>query len=83
MALMLFFPALVLTYGQHERRGLVTASIVGGMWIGNALLITYDFTKDPTTHNLLPFEFIIIGFAIVPAAAGAFASHLAGRILAD
>jgi hypothetical protein len=79
MAITIFLAGLVLTFGQRERRGLVAASIVGGMWIGNVLLVAFDWMKDPTTHNLFPFEFIMIGFAIVPAAAGAFVSHLAAR----
>jgi hypothetical protein len=80
MAVMLFTAGLVLTFGQQERRGLVAASIVGGMWIGNAMLIAYDLTSDPTTHNLLPFEFIMIGAAIIPTWAGTFIGHLAGRV---
>lgn len=79
MASMLLVAGLVLTFGLKERRGLVAASIVGGMWVANALLIAYDFSNDPTTHNLFPFEFIVIGFAIIPVAAGAFISHLANR----
>lgn len=79
MAIALALAGLILTYGAEERRGLILACIVGGMFAGNAALIAVDWSKDPTSHNLFPFEFVIIGFAIVPASCGAFLAHLAGR----
>ncbi len=79
MAVILGFAGLVLTYGIVERRGLVVLCIVAGMFLGNIALIAYDWTIDPTTHNLFPFEFVMIAFAAVPASVGAWMAHLAGR----
>jgi hypothetical protein len=80
MAIALAIAGMILTFGAEERRGLILMCIVGGMFAGNAALCAYDWIGDPTTHNLFPFEFVMIGFAIVPAAGGAFLSHLAGRL---
>jgi hypothetical protein len=82
MAMVFALAGLVLTFGAEERRGLIIACIVGGMFAGNTALIAYDWIGDPTTHNLFPFEFVMIGSAIVPAACGAFVGHLAGRLRA-
>lgn len=79
MAIAFVIAGLILTFGTDERRGLICACIVGGMFVGNAALCAYDWASDPTTHNLFPFEFVMIAFAIVPAAFGAFLGHLAER----
>ena len=81
MAIAFIIAGFVLTFGLRERRGLVLMSIVGGMFLGNAALCAYDWMGDPTTHNLFPFEFLMIAFAIVPAAVGAFLGHAAARII--
>jgi hypothetical protein len=82
MAIVFALAGLVLTFGAEERRGLILASIVAGMFAGNTALIAYDWLGDPTTHNLFPFEFVMIALAIVPAAGGAFLAHLAERLSA-
>jgi hypothetical protein len=82
MAIAFVLAGLVLTLGTDERRGLIVICLVGGMFAGNAALISYDWIGDPTTHNLFPFEFVMIGFAVVPAAFGAFLSHLVARLRA-
>ena len=80
MAITFIIAGFVLTLGMRERRGLVLMCIVAGMFAGNAALCAYDWMGDPTTHNLFPFEFVMIGFAIVPAAVGAFLGHLTERL---
>lgn len=82
MAIVLAVAGMILTFGADERRGLICMCIVAGMFVGNAALCAYDWSSDSTTHNLFPFEFVMIAFAIVPAAGGAFLSHLAGRLRA-
>ena len=49
--------------------GLLTISLPP---ILHAINVTHDIIADPTSHNLFPFEFAIIGFTLVPALAGAF-----------
>ena len=79
MAIAFTLAGLILTFGTDERRGLILMCIVGGMFAANAALIAYDWIGDPTSHNLFPFEFVMIASAIVPASFGAFLSHLAER----
>jgi hypothetical protein len=79
MAIAFVIAGFVLTFGMSERRGLVLMCIVGGMFAGNAALCAYDWSGDATTHNLFPFEFVMIAFAIVPAAAGGFLAQLVDR----
>jgi len=50
------------------------APAVLGMCLGNALLIAFDWMKDPTTHNLFPFEFIMIASAMIPVYGGGLIS---------
>jgi hypothetical protein len=79
MAIAFTIAGFLLTLGASERRKLILLCIVGGMFAGNAVLCSYDWMGDPTTHNLFPFEFVMIAFAIVPAAVGAFLSGLTQR----
>jgi hypothetical protein len=46
------------------------AWIVGGVFAAHAALIAYDWTIDPTDHNLLPFEFVALGIVCAPAFLG-------------
>ncbi len=52
---------------------LVMAGAIVDAWI---VRVAIDLVRDPTTHNLLPFEFVIVGFVSVAWAGGGV---LAGR----
>ena len=42
-----------------------------GLTITHTIVLIRDVTIDPTTHNLLPFEYIFMWIAVgVPAVAG-------------
>jgi hypothetical protein len=50
---------------------LIPSAIVIGQTITHTIVLIRDVTIDPTTHNLLPFEYIFMWIAVgVPAAAG-------------
>ncbi|HWR16976.1 MAG TPA: hypothetical protein VN577_19260 [Terriglobales bacterium] len=72
----------LLNLGNTERRGLICACVVGAMFAGNMVIIAMDWMKDPTTHNLFPFEFIMIALAFAPLGAGTVASLYASRLRA-
>jgi hypothetical protein len=50
---------------------LIPSAIVIGLTITHTIVLMRDMTIDPTTHNLLPFEYIFAWIAVgVPAVAG-------------
>ncbi len=58
------------------RRYVVAAGFMLGMFAANAILFEFDTAVDPTTHNLIPFEFVILGVLAAPAFVGAAASQV-------
>ena len=66
-----FACGLVLGWGANRQRYAIAATFLGAMFLANAVVIAADWHLDPTTHNLLPFEFIILGFLGSPAFLGA------------
>lgn len=60
--------------GRHRYR--VAMAFLATLFAANALVIALDLREDPSSHNLLPFEFIILSFVGSPAFLGAM---LAGR----
>jgi hypothetical protein len=74
MATMLFLAGFAICFRAEGRTARLCACIVLGMCLGNALLIAFDWMKDPTTHNLFPFEFIMIASAMIPVYAGGLIS---------
>jgi len=66
-----FACGLLLGRGEHQVRYLIAAAFLGAMWLANAVVIAADWHFDPTSHNLLPFEFIILAFLGSPAFLGA------------
>ncbi len=50
---------------------LIPAAMVIGLTVTHTIVLIRDVTIDPTTHNLLPFEYIFAWVAVgVPAVAG-------------
>lgn len=60
--------------GRYRYR--VAMAFLATLFAANALVIALDWREDPTSHNLLPFEFIMLSFLGSPAFLGAM---LAGR----
>jgi hypothetical protein len=43
--------------------------------------IIFDWTRDPTSHNLFPFEFLVCAIISSPVLVGAFLGFLSRRLL--
>jgi len=74
MVITLLIAGFAATFRAAGHTARICACIVLGMCLGNALLIAFDWMKDPTTHNLFPFEFIMIASAMIPVYAGGLIS---------
>ncbi len=74
MAIMLFLAGFAIVFRAEGRTARLCACVVLGMCLGNALLIAFDWMKDPTSHSLFPFEFIMIASAMIPAYLGGLLS---------
>jgi len=64
--------------------GLITP---GRCWIGGLLSVSlfpvlaiWDTVQDPTSHNLLPFEFLVYGGLAVPGVFGGLVGRLITRV---
>jgi FtsH-binding integral membrane protein len=67
---------LFLTLGMRSSRYKVCHSLLAAAFLGQLALIAVDTSIDPTTHNLLPFEFVFLAIFVSPAYLGAFVSRL-------
>jgi hypothetical protein len=74
MVITLLIAGFAATFRAAGHPAKLCACIVLGICLGNALLIAFDWMKDPTTHNLFPFEFIMIASAMIPVYAGGLIS---------
>jgi len=59
------------TFGVKSSRFRVVHCMLAGIFVAHMLVIAIDVREDPTNHNLLPFEFVIIGFFALPGYLGA------------
>lgn len=80
LPILAFIVGLGLTIGLEKRRRLIPIAFVGGFCAANAFLIVVDCWRDPTNHNLWPFEFLMIMVLTVPAFLGAGLSRLFERL---
>ena len=82
----LIFAGLALVIGCAASIGLATGRyriakfVVFGAWAAHAVAVWVDMQKDPTDHNLLPFEFIILGVEGATAYIGAVVAHVIGAL---
>lgn len=53
-----------------------------GVFIGHMAVIAVDLSADPTNHNLLPFEFVILTVVVSPAFVGALVGQFLTRWVA-
>ena len=66
-----FIGALLLTRGARRHRYRIAAAFLAAMFAANACVIAFDWTVDPTDHNMFPFEFVLLGMLAIPAFVGA------------
>ena len=76
-----FFAAGFVLGLAQPRFWLLLACIAMAMLVVlNGANILHDWMHDPTSHNLFPFEFAILGFVCWPAVLGAFLGCLCRRL---
>ena len=79
---MICFFVLGLALGiAQPRRWLLLAGVAMALpAVLNAVNILHDWTRDITSHNLFPFEFLIYSFICLPALVGALLGFLSRRL---
>lgn len=75
MVISLLIVGFAVTFRAAGHTARICAFVVLGMCLGNTVLMMFDWMKDPTTHNLFPFEFIMIASAMIPVYAGGLLSR--------
>jgi hypothetical protein len=68
----------VLALGLDRGRYRIASWIIAGIWAGHMFVVSRDWRVDPTDHNLLPFEFIILAVVASPVYIGAALARAAG-----
>jgi len=81
----LFFALLMLAAGAAvalgaERRYRLAWLALCGVFAAHACVVVADWMQDPTNHNLLPFEFVMLGIVASPVFLGAACSRLLDRL---
>ena len=75
-----FVLGLALGIAQPRRCWLLVLAAVVVPPVLLSINILHDWTRDATSHNLFPFEFLIYAFICFPAVAGAFLGFLFRRL---
>ena len=70
-----FLSALVLAMFSETRKWIVAIATIVSPLVANIANIGYDLAKDPTSHNLFPFELFM---TTVVAACGALVGAVIG-----
>ena len=70
----------LVTLGMRTGRYRTVSLILVGIALAHLVVLIVDVGQDATTHNLLPFEFVILWVMALPAYVGAAVSHLVGRL---
>lgn len=76
-----FVIGFVLGIAQPRRWCFLALAAVATPAIFLSINIVHDWTRDPTSHNLFPFEFMTYAFASLPAIVGAFLGFSSRQIL--
>jgi hypothetical protein len=75
-AVVAFVLGILLSFSPGGPLKKVTLSLAGGSILANLVFISLDWMKDPTSHNLFPFE---LAFNFVLVAVPAFVGALLTR----
>jgi hypothetical protein len=73
----LFLGTAVLNFGA-QRTFAVAAMVWAGMMAAHTWVLIWETSRDPTSHNLWPFEYFFMSFLVILALMGAVAGRLAG-----
>ena len=81
LALMLLALAIgyLATLGATNSRYRIVHCMLGGVFVAHMLVIAIDLHEDPTNHNLLPFEFVMLAIVASPGYVGAKMAQWAER----
>lgn len=75
----LFLVAGVLNFGARR-----TFAIAGMVWAGmlavHTVVLIAETSRDPTSHNLWPFEYLFMLLLVMPALIGAATGRLANAV---
>ena len=71
-----FLVGLLLSLGASRSRRAIATALIVGVCAMHAIVILIDWSKDPTDHNLFPFEFVILFVTASPVYAGAGLARL-------
>jgi hypothetical protein len=75
-------PPETLLESLDSRGLLIPIVILLGLTITHTVVLIRDTTVDPTTHNLMPFEYLISWFIVgIPAFIGSILARLVSRLL--
>jgi hypothetical protein len=66
--------------GAGRVRYRIAGCVLLGAFLAHAGVIAADLQKDPTDHNLFPFEFVFLGICAAPAYIGAAFAKFAGSL---
>lgn len=76
----LFVAGALLGFAYPPRWRLLSTLTMSLPIVLDAINLVFDVARDPTSQNLWPFEFLLLGFLILPACLGAY---LATRLRAS
>jgi hypothetical protein len=77
LASLLLVP-FILNFGA-KRTLPMAGTVWTGMAISHSIVLIAEISADPTSHNLFPFEYVMLSFFAVPALLGAVAGRFAGQ----
>jgi len=78
---LLFLLGVALGLFQPRRRFQLSCAAVLGVMLLHTINVANDLAADKSTHNLLPFEYIMLGIFVLPTMLGAAAGALVRRRL--
>lgn len=77
----LFVLGVVIGAGQPKFWPFSCSCTISLVFILHAINVVHDWTIDPTSHNLWPFEAVGLGFWCLPSLAGGGVGCLARRVI--
>jgi hypothetical protein len=69
---------LILNFGARRTLA-ISAAVWVGMAVTHTIVLIREVSADPTSHDLLPFEYIMLCVLAIPALLGAAIGRFAGQ----
>jgi hypothetical protein len=77
LAALLLVP-VILNFGAKQTLR-ISAAVWAGMAIPHTIVLILETSADPTSHNLWPFEYVMLSILAFTALLGALAGRFAGQ----